>query len=216
VGWRALDKVEKEDIAAILARLAHVPSEAFHTFTSIRSFFEWCIGAALVDKNPCDRLNAPIVPEPKQHVLPLIDLRRVYLGAAEVGYPYGTVLQLLIPTGRRRREIGGLRRPWFSDNERIITLPREITKNKREHVVPVGELTLSVIRGIPHASDYLFPAARECRKGKTTVMSDWGKRKREFDEAFPTSEPWKLHDLRRTASTIWGQTASPSTSMIDC
>jgi integrase len=96
----------------------------------------------------------------------------VWRRAEEVGYPYGTIVQLLILTGQRRGEIAALRASWIDDES--ITFPARITKNGREHRIPLGSLTKEIIESVPGEDDLLFPA-----RGKTdTAFSGWSKAKR--------------------------------------
>ena len=66
---------------------------------------------------------------------------KVWRAAEEQGYPHGTVVRLLLLTGQRRGEIVGLRWPWLNGRDRTATLPDTLTKNKREHTFPLGDLS---------------------------------------------------------------------------
>jgi integrase len=113
-----------------------------------------------------------------------------------VGYPYGTIVKLLILTGQRRGEIAGLRRSWITDD--AITFPQGFTKNRREHRIPISPLTEEIIARIPGVTDLLFPA-RGTEK-KVLPFNGWSKSKTEFDAPLGIPE-WTLHDLRRTYSS---------------
>jgi integrase len=204
-----LDRIGKSDVAAIIDGLSDEPSEASHAFTAIRGFFSWCVDRGHADKNPCDGLRRPSKPASRDRVLTTAELKAVYLAAEKADFPYGAVLQLLAITGQRRGEIAALRWDWIDDAEKTITFPASVTKNKLIHIVPYGDMMSEILRAIPRSSDYLFPAKRERRKGRpASIMSGWGKLKAAFDTDCPIAD-WTLHDLRRTASTMWAEIGVP-------
>src|SRR4029077_2702030 len=99
--------------------------------------------------------------KPRDRVLADAELCRVWNRAREIGYPYGTIVQLLILTGQRLGEIAGLRWEWIEEG--MVTFPGEITKNARVSRVPLGRIAQRTIEEIPRHSSLLFPA-----RGHTT------------------------------------------------
>jgi integrase len=109
---------------------------------------------------------------------------------------YGSILKLLLLTGCRRDEIGGLMWSEVDLNARTITIPGSRTKNKQEHVVPLSDTAMFILAGI---------AKREGREhvfGRTLAagFSGWSSAKAEFDALINIPE-WVVHDLRRTVRT---------------
>ena len=206
---RAIDKISKSDIAGIIDGLADRPSEASHAFTAVRSFFAWSVSRGHADKSPCDGLQGPPTPPSRERVLTADELTAVWQKAVQSGFPYGTFLQLLILLAQRRGEISKLQRDWIDKTEKTITFPGTVTKNGRTHIVPYEEMTAAILDAVPDNGCHLFPASRERRKGPSaTTMSGWGKKKAAFDKTCPIA-PWTLHDLRRTASTLWAEIGVP-------
>lgn len=115
----------------------------------------WCVKHGYLRNSPVPHLRFRNVA--RDHVLSDDELRRVWARAVEIGYPFGSIVQLLMLTGQRRGEIVALRRSWIEDD--LITFPAGFTKNKREHRIPTGMLVKQVIDGIPSSGDLLFPAA---------------------------------------------------------
>jgi integrase len=92
----------------------------------------------------------------------------------------------------RRGEVGALKRSYVT--ETTITLPGELTKNGREHVLPnLINVELSSIRTIGK-SEYFFPTAAG------GPFCSWGKNKIRFDKLCGVRD-WTLHDIRRTVRT---------------
>ena len=76
-----------------------------------------------------------------------------------------------------------------------INFPGAITKNSREHSIPLAALTASIVNADVQ-SGLLFPA----RGGDETPINGWSKNKRKLDELSGVQN-WTLHDLRRTFAT---------------
>jgi integrase len=113
------------------------------------------------------------------------------------GYPFGSIVQLLLLTGQRRIEIGSLRWSYVDETKRTITLPATLTKNHREHTIPFGDRVAETLASIPRMGDIVFPA----RGREGTSFSGWSKSKPRFDQICEI-EHWTLHDLRRTFATL--------------
>ena len=73
-------------------------------------------------------------------------------------------------TGCRREEIGSLLWSEIDLETRTITLPKERTKNGQEHIVPLCDAAVEILKAIPHRAgrDYVFGigAGRLCRMVK--------------------------------------------------
>lgn len=109
-------------------------------------------------------------------------------------------------------EIASLQADWIGLDNQTTKLPITITKNKRQHVFPFGEMAEVILkRALLRAHDarderlededaeekslLLFPA-----RGKHTAFDGWSKGKPNFDKGCPIDH-WTLHDLRRTCAT---------------
>jgi integrase len=69
------------------------------------------------------------------------------------------------------------------------------TKNRKEHLVPLSELAVQILAGLPIIDErYVFST----RPG--TRASGFSKAKRLADQLSGVAD-WRLHDLRRTATT---------------
>src|SRR3984957_113409 len=87
---------------------------------------------------------------------PTMSCAKVWNRAREIGYPYGTIVLLLILTGQRLGEIAGLRWEWIEEG--TVTFPSEITKNARASKIPLGMVARRIIDRTPRPSLLLFPA----------------------------------------------------------
>lgn len=181
-------------------------SERRHAFTALRTFFRFCVHRGLLDRSPCDRLKMPGGQiGSRERLLADDELVSVWRAADEMGYPFGPIVKLLILTGQRRSQIGGLRREWIKDDR--IEFPAEIMKAKKPFTIPLAPTAKAIIEAMPLKEGFLFPARRR-GDGERGVrpFNGWSKDKailqRRIAEPIPQ---WGLHDLRRTASTRWAE-----------
>src|SRR5262249_4564740 len=63
--------------------------------------------------------------------------------------PFGRIVKLLMLTGQRRDEIGGLRWSEVCADRGTLALPKHRTKNKQEHTVPLSEPCRDILERIP-------------------------------------------------------------------
>ncbi len=189
---KQLVTVSRQDIVEHITKLRNMPSVEQHAFVAIRTMMNWCVRHGLLETSPAPKLRFST--QSRSRVLNDEELKAVWYQANQVGGSYSAIVKLLILTGQRRGEIAALRRTWITDD--AITFPTNITKNKREHRIPIGQLVEETIEGITSDTDLFFPA-----RGKPDQpFNGWGKAKREFDRPLGIA-PYTLHDLRRTFSS---------------
>lgn len=195
-----ISALTRTDIVTAVEKLVATPSEQQHAFVAIRAMMNWCVKRDLLDHSPVPALTFRSVR--RSTVLSDGDLKAVYCQAIATGYPYGSIVQLLILTGQRRGEIAALRRSWIEKD--LIVFPTGFTKNKLEHRCPLSPLAQAVIRALPDVGDMLFPA----RGAPDRPYNGWGKSKERFDIPLEVA-PYTLHDLRRTFSSNLARLGTP-------
>jgi integrase len=195
LGKKKLSDLEYEDFIAITDELP--PSEKSHTLAVARTFLRWCVRPPrrYIAHSPLEGVVV-VAGKGRKRTLKPHELKIVWDAATLVGYPYGTILHLLILTGQRKCEIANLRRTWINPSARTITLPDWICKNNREHTFPYGDMVAAELEAIPrlNSTDLLFPSAVSDER----PVSGWSKYKKRLGDGLP---PWVVHDLRRTFGT---------------
>ncbi|WP_038015156.1 tyrosine-type recombinase/integrase [Thalassobaculum salexigens] len=200
-GRRSVGDITPRDIQKELGKLAATPGQRHHAFTAGRAFFRWCVGQHLIERSPMEHVRVPLVGTPRERVLSTDELKAVFATAIAGTTPFHRIVALLVLTGQRRGEIAALQWAWIGEN--TMALPSTHTKNRREHIFPIGQAAKEVLDGVPQLKDnpYVFPASRDKVKGKpATTFNGWGKPKAAFDVESGVSG-WTLHDLRRTFSS---------------
>jgi len=201
---RRLEDISTQDFTSIVDRALDTPSEAQHAFTAGRTIFRWAVRRRYIKHSPADGLVTPSKSVARDRVLSDDEISRVYLTAQRRGYPFGTIVELLLLTGQRRSEIGSMRQAYIDHGAKLITLPASLTKNGREHTFPFGDLAARALREASANGELLFAA-----RGTTDrTFCGWSKAKLAFDRECGIDH-WTLHDLRRTFSTVHARIGTP-------
>jgi integrase len=191
---------ERFDRAAVvrvldgIAKAGH-PSIASRTAAYGRACFQWALKRGTVAANPFAALPA-IGEKPKRdRVLTDNELVAIWRAAAAMGPPFGPIVRLLILTGQRREEVGGMTWAELSDDFLTWTIAASRAKNGTPHVVPLAEPARELLRSLPRAGALVMPGDRP-----PAPFSGWSKAKARLDVAAGVAD-WVLHDLRRTMAT---------------
>jgi integrase len=200
-GSRRVDKLGWRDVLDLVDRIADrgTPVMARRVHARLHRFFAWCVDRDIITSNPMAGHKKPGSETKRDRVLNDDELLAVWLGAEELGWPFGTAIRLLILTGARREEIGQLR--WSETvgvptAASMIRLAGTRTKNDKPHDIPLSTPAVHLLEGAPHigSSDFVFTT-----NGRTPV-SGWSGAKAQMDVLVPVGG-WRIHDLRRTTAT---------------
>jgi integrase len=217
---RRVAAIRRVDVADLMDGLRErSPATARLTFAALRGLFGWCVERELLEASPCTYLKAPPRPLARDRVLADPELKAVWKGAEVIGFPFGPIIKLLILTGQREAEVAGMAWSEIDLEAKTWTLPRERTKNGRQHLVHLSAEAVEIIKAVPRTGELLFPARRAPARKHPRNTEDTALRpvvgfsavKRLLDGgvtrktkiALPTASlaPWRFHDLRRTAAT---------------
>jgi integrase len=190
-----VDAVTRKDVAARLVAItrAHGSIVAARARGALSTFYAWAMGNGLAETNPIVGTLKPKDAEPRERVLSDQELAAIWRASGDDAY--GQVIKLLILTGARRAEIGGMR--WSELKHGTWTIPAERSKNGRQHVVPLMPPALDIIKSVPRrvSRDHLFGTR------SPDGLSHWHA-KAELDQRLGDAVgDWRVHDLRRTVAT---------------
>jgi integrase len=191
--------VSQRDIASLLAKVTKDSGQTAsnQTRSTLCSLFSWVVkeGIRLPEGNVASYTNKH-KQNSRDRVLTDAELKAIWNACPD--RDFGAIIKLLILTGQREAEIGGLRSDEVHDEQ--IVLPGERTKNKRAHIIPLSDAAKAILcKFRDNHRTYLF--------GRDDVagFKGWGFAKHGLDarigEAGKPPEHWTLHDLRRTVAT---------------
>ena len=183
---------------------AGTPSAANHALSAIRKFFNWCVERGMLDASPCHGVKKPTKDRSRDRVLGDDEIRTIWQAADHSGYPFGSIIKLLLVTAQRRNEVGKMQWGHLDLTQGLWTLPAELTKSNRKHIVPLSPEACRLLASLPRLSKEFVFATRNT--GGPFVDFSGGKRL--FDQVAKV-EGWTLHDLRRTAATQMAKLGTP-------
>jgi integrase len=192
----ALGAISRALIAAhmrVIAKQSGIAS-ANRARSALSTMFAWAIGEGLCESNPVIGTNKAGEEKPRDRVLS--DSELVAIWKALPDSDYGRVVKLLMLTGQRREEIGGLRWTEINTEARVIELSGSRSKNSLPHKIPLCDEAMAILKAC------LQCAGRDLVFGEgENGFGAWSRSKAALDAAMGINQPWVLHDLRRTAAT---------------
>jgi integrase len=206
MNWKVLhglpiEGVTRREVAAGVRAIAehNGPVTANRARASLSTFFRWAIGEGLCEQNPVAGTNKQEEKGPRDRTLTDAEVAAILEACPDNNY--GRVLRLLFFTGCRREEIGSLCWSEVDLETKTITLPGTRTKNHAEHVVPLCDAALAILKDVPRLEDrdYVFGV-----RGKLCGFNGWSESKGKLDEVCKVKD-WTVHDIRRTVRTGLGR-----------
>ncbi len=194
---RELDSITRSDVNGLLDEIAFdrdSPVMANRTLALVSVMFNFAVDEEWVDVNPCYRIKKRITETSRDRVLSDEEIRRLWRELENHQESTAAIYRLILLTGQRGGEIKAMK--WDQILEDLWVIPPELTKNKREHRVPLSQPVLDILeclKAISGASEYVFPSRAG---GHTSWM---GKNNVRIQEA--VNFHFTPHDLRRTCAT---------------
>jgi integrase len=190
---RSIHEIGKRDVIEIVAGIEQrgAPAAANKTLKSIKTFMSWCVGRAIIEKSPAEGIPLPSKETARDRVLNDKELADVILGARKVGEPYRGIVEFLALTGQRRKEVAQMRWEEVDFTQRLWTIPKARTKNKKPHFVQLSDQALAVLKRQTKEGPFVFSVSGQ------RPFQHFSNAKRELDRLSGVIG-WRIHDLRRT------------------
>jgi integrase len=231
LGERKIGDIRRADVITLLDDIEDrgAPIQANRTLAHIRKVFNWAIarGLIVVDgdliaANPCAGVKPPGEEKSRDRVLSDDELKAIWKAATAMQWPFGPIVLLLLLTGQRREEVAGMRWSELNLDFKLWVLPRDRVKNDTEHVVPLSETAVEIIKSLPRVKnvDFLFSTtgcgpvsgfskAKDRLDGlaEYNFLQARGQPVPSFDEWRKTRSrkvaitDWRFHDIRRTVAS---------------
>jgi integrase len=164
--------------------------------------FNFAIDRDILASSPCHRVKPPAPESAKDRYLTLDEIKIFWNGidTARLDKKTRMALKMVLLTMQRVGEVLGLHEAELDLNNATWIIPKERTKNKQAHLVPLSPLAINIISELMEAvgdDGLLFSSSRENSHFKSSVLSHAVRRNLEHF-GLPKFTP---HDLRRTGST---------------
>jgi integrase len=210
-GHRLINDIRRKDVISLLDDIKdkHGRRQADAVLGTIRGVMTWyadrdedfrlpLTGSMRADKRKASE-------RARAHYLSDDEIRALFKACDNVGR-FGVLVKVLLLTGQRLRKCAHMR--WDDVSaEGVWTIPTARGEKGNAGRVKLPKMVLDLIHALPRVANnpYVFPAAY----GGGPV-SAFGVFKRVIDEHLPANmRPWRLHDLRRTASTCLAAVGVP-------
>lgn len=181
--YRPIKTITRKDVLIIMDRVMdHAsPARANRVLALIRKLFNWCLERGILDISPASNIKPLGREVSRDRVLSDDEIRYAWRAFEALGYPFGDVFKLLLITAQRRNEVGYMRWGDLDLEKAAWTVPKEHSKNGVANEVPLSDLAIKVISGIPQyrGEIYVFPALNRVR----ALLKEEDSEKRRMDRA---------------------------------
>jgi integrase len=214
IGGTKIECLTKDDmnrvVDAVIERGARV--EASRVFEDLRSVARWAVGKGLLATNPFEGMKKPNGSKPRTRALSDTEIKTVWTGLPTVlarSKACQRILKLCLITAQRLGEVTGMESDELDLKAKTWTIPEHRSKNKHQHVVPLSDAAVEVIKealaDAAKDAKWLFAAKDGEGRLAIEVVDKTVKRALQPDEEYPLGRfgtaPWTPHDLRRTVLT---------------
>jgi integrase len=207
---KPVTEITRRDVVTLIDSIVDRGAKyrAHNVHAQVRLFFNWAINRGIygLEHSPVDRLKpAQLIgaKAPRQRVLSDDELRAAWGAAERMGYPYGTLYQVLMLTGLRISEASDGRWREIDLTKKVWTIPPERFKSNATHTVPLTDEVIDILESLPRfvGGDHVFSTT-----GGAKPINGFSKAKSRLDGLIAEKlgaepPPFVIHDLRRTVRT---------------
>jgi integrase len=193
-----IEEIGRQHVAAQVMRIERESgaAAAIAARSALSAMFVWAMKTGVVQSNPLIGCYGPDVQPSRDRVLSDNELVTVWRACRDDNF--GRIARLLILTGCRRQEVGGMAWDEFDRERGLWTIPGERTKNHRPHILPLPAAPWAIIDQVHRRTDRDLLFGDRANRG----FSGWDFAKRVFDRRLGDAvAPWGLHDIRRSVAT---------------
>ncbi|MGQ7793758.1 tyrosine-type recombinase/integrase [Faunimonas sp. B44] len=200
--WRDREfiAIRRGDVAALLDEVEddHGARQADYVLAIIRACMNWYAARHDDYQPPIARGMRRTDPKSRarDRVLDDDELRSVW-AAAETSGKFGAMVQLALLTAQRREKLATMK--WADVSvDGTWRVPIEDREKGAGGELVLPEIAIGIIRAQPRfaSNSYVFPGRGDGH------FNGFSPCKRALDKKLPGIEPWRFHDLRRTARSL--------------
>ncbi len=166
-GLREPDCITPEEIETWCRRIASgegrrkpAPYLANRSFDYMAMVYSWAARRRLLRYTPFVGLEKPFSEQKRSRTFSNEELRRLVEALKQAPKQIAGLWLMLLYTGNRLRETLKIEWRWIDREKRYLVLPGSVTKNKREHLVPLVPQALKLLdllKELSGDSPHVFP-----------------------------------------------------------
>jgi integrase len=217
IGDLLLSEVTRKDVMNMRRKIEKLsgPVMADRAAEAVRTAFNWLHDNEIADA-PIIRVKSTTKNNARHRVLSVAELVMVKdetdrMSNSPTGSTFAAVVQVLILTGQRRREVSDMRWSELDLDSLTWNLPPERTKNGLPHSVPLSPPVIKIIevqRDRQSETDDFADCDFVFSTNGRSPYSGFSRSKQRMDNRLEI-EHWVLHDLRRTFVTRLNEIGIP-------
>jgi integrase len=150
IGELKLAQLHRRDLTRCIDKVKDrgATVEANRVFEDLRAMVRWARARGDLDQNFVEGMRRPAEPVIRDRVLSPDEIRRFWNTLAGAKMQEGTrrVLRLCLLTAARVGEVAGMRSAELDLDRQLWTIPPARSKNKRQHVLPLSERAVELIK----------------------------------------------------------------------
>jgi integrase len=196
---RQFEAIKRGDVAALLDRVEdnHGPRQADYVLAVIRKMMNWYAAREDDYRTPLVRGMHRHGQHKRDRFLSNNEIRALWAACDGMG-TFGALLKVLLVTGARRAKAVNMR--WQDVVGGVWMIPREAREKGAAERLRLPQLVPDVVNAQPRLANNPYVFAAAVGGGP---FNSFSQRKAELDAKMPEgTEPWVLHDLRRTARKL--------------
>lgn len=213
LGKRLLEEIRPSELMALCDRIKArgAPATAVHTREIVGQVYRYAIGRGLQVENPADKIQASKIAvfRPRDRALSPVEIRSFFSALESVATlpTLKLALRLILLTMVRKGELIGALWSEVDFEQAAWTIPAARMKAGRAHVVYLSNQALDILVALKTCAGgslYLLPGRYDTEAGisnatlNRVIDATLAKLSAEGREM----EPFTVHDLRRTGSTL--------------
>jgi integrase len=212
--WGARDpnSIQAEEIEAWVRGIASgdgrkkaAPYLANRSFDYMAMLYSWAIRRRLMRYTPFVGLDKPFAEQKRTKMFGNDELRRLFEALKQAPKQIAGLWLMLFYTGNRLRETLKMEWSWIDREKKYVVLPGEVTKNKRDHLVPLvpkAMKLLETLKELSGESPHVFP-------GPTGDPMNWVQKACARIMANAGINDGRHHDTRRVLQTNMAEMGVP-------
>jgi integrase len=208
---RQIDSIRRGEVRELVERIEG-EVQPNRILTMVRTLFRYAMSRDWIEASPAEAIEKPKDESPRDRFLDMTEIRRAYVAADLLGYPFTGFVKLLFLTAQRRTEVASMRWDQLDLAAGTWLLTSEETKSARQHLVPLSPQAVALLKATPRLGEYVLTS-----DGKSFVQG-YAKAKTALDKFIAADggdelKPWRLHDIRRSVATHMVRLGVPETTV---